>query len=346
MAPFNSSRDYFAILEIAPSATESEIKKAFHRLSLVHHPDKNRGSEGSTAKFQLLSEAYGVLLDKKLRALWTAARAVFSSSKNLPGKAASKVSKPAIAKKPFPSEPWTSPAAGQQFGAKPTPKFASDNSFGSSSFSHTPFSSFQKPKFSFPEATSTPPPPERSFKSAFKPPTPPKLSTRSAASSSQPSPPPSPTMATAAAAKKAAEAKKKEAEEEIAALRVKMAPWERTIEEAGAEIEAADAAMKASEERRREREMKERSAGEMKDEEKQEEEKPRARAQPAPVHPDDEDDAEEKTVRKSMSAIKPMVGTFKDGKFVEQKAKSAGVVKKRKPEERESPFLRNIKRHF
>ena len=53
--------DYYKILEISRDASSEEIKKAYRKLSMIHHPDKNGNSEESTIKFKLLASAYEVL---------------------------------------------------------------------------------------------------------------------------------------------------------------------------------------------------------------------------------------------------------------------------------------------
>lgn len=55
------SKNYYEILGVSPSATLQEIKKAFMRLALQHHPDKG----GSVEKFREIHEAYNVLIDKQ-----------------------------------------------------------------------------------------------------------------------------------------------------------------------------------------------------------------------------------------------------------------------------------------
>jgi len=58
-------KDYYQILGIQKSATETDVKKAFRSLAQKYHPDKKTGNE---AKFKEASEAYAVLGDKKKRA--------------------------------------------------------------------------------------------------------------------------------------------------------------------------------------------------------------------------------------------------------------------------------------
>ncbi len=56
-------KDYYKILNISKDASESEIKSAFRKLALAHHPDKG----GDQNKFNEISEAYEVLSDKEKR---------------------------------------------------------------------------------------------------------------------------------------------------------------------------------------------------------------------------------------------------------------------------------------
>ena len=56
-------KDYYIILKIAPSATIPEIKKAYRKLALLYHPDKNNNDALSALKFAEIKEAYEVLTD-------------------------------------------------------------------------------------------------------------------------------------------------------------------------------------------------------------------------------------------------------------------------------------------
>lgn len=58
-----SGRDYYKILGITRSASKEEIKKAYRKLALKYHPDRNKDDKGAEAKFKEMSEAYAVLSD-------------------------------------------------------------------------------------------------------------------------------------------------------------------------------------------------------------------------------------------------------------------------------------------
>ena len=60
-------KDYYQILGVEKTATEDEIKKAYRKMALRFHPDKNK-DPGAEEKFKEISEAYEVLSDKDKRA--------------------------------------------------------------------------------------------------------------------------------------------------------------------------------------------------------------------------------------------------------------------------------------
>lgn len=61
---------YYDILGVEVTATEVELKKAYRKQAIKLHPDKNGNDPQAAAKFQELGEAYGVLQNKELRALY------------------------------------------------------------------------------------------------------------------------------------------------------------------------------------------------------------------------------------------------------------------------------------
>jgi len=62
-----AKRDYYEVLGVIKSASPEEIKKAYRKLALKYHPDKNKGDKASENKFKEASEAYHVLSDKERR---------------------------------------------------------------------------------------------------------------------------------------------------------------------------------------------------------------------------------------------------------------------------------------
>ena len=62
-----AKRDYYAVLGLKKGASEAEIKKAYRKLAMEYHPDRNQGNKSAEEKFKGVSEAYAVLSDKKKR---------------------------------------------------------------------------------------------------------------------------------------------------------------------------------------------------------------------------------------------------------------------------------------
>ncbi|MEI6561642.1 MAG: molecular chaperone DnaJ [Verrucomicrobiota bacterium] len=65
-----TKRDYYEVLGVSKSATADELKKAYRKLAVQHHPDKNPGDHTAEEKFKELGEAYDVLMDENKRAAY------------------------------------------------------------------------------------------------------------------------------------------------------------------------------------------------------------------------------------------------------------------------------------
>jgi molecular chaperone DnaJ len=63
-------RDYYEVLGIERNASEEEIKRAYRKLAVKYHPDKNPGDPNAEEKFKELGEAYDVLMDTDKRAAY------------------------------------------------------------------------------------------------------------------------------------------------------------------------------------------------------------------------------------------------------------------------------------
>ena len=62
--------DYYEVLSVTRTATPDELKKAYRKLAMQHHPDKNPGDKAAEQKFKEISEAYQVLSDDQKRAAY------------------------------------------------------------------------------------------------------------------------------------------------------------------------------------------------------------------------------------------------------------------------------------
>ena len=63
-----SKRDYYEVLGVSKNASDDEIKKAYKKLAIKYHPDKNPGDKTAEEKFKEVNEAHEVLSDKQKRA--------------------------------------------------------------------------------------------------------------------------------------------------------------------------------------------------------------------------------------------------------------------------------------
>lgn len=63
-------KSHYDALGLTPKATQGEIKAAYYKLSMIYHPDKNKGSESANEKFKAITAAYEVLGNFKLRRLY------------------------------------------------------------------------------------------------------------------------------------------------------------------------------------------------------------------------------------------------------------------------------------
>lgn len=63
----SGKKDFYALLGVPRTASEEEIKKAYRKLALQFHPDRNPGDKKSEEKFKEITEAYAVLMDPKKR---------------------------------------------------------------------------------------------------------------------------------------------------------------------------------------------------------------------------------------------------------------------------------------
>ncbi len=67
----NHKRDYYEVLGIEREASDQQIKSAYRRLAMQHHPDRNPNSkEEAEEKFKEITEAYSVLADVQKRAAY------------------------------------------------------------------------------------------------------------------------------------------------------------------------------------------------------------------------------------------------------------------------------------
>lgn len=62
--------DYYEILEVSRSCSDAELKKAYRKLAMEYHPDRNQGNKEAEEKFKTINEAYQILSDSEKRAIY------------------------------------------------------------------------------------------------------------------------------------------------------------------------------------------------------------------------------------------------------------------------------------
>jgi molecular chaperone DnaJ len=62
-----SKRDYYEVLGVQKNANDQQIKSAYRKLALEHHPDRNQGNKAAEEKFKEAAEAYAILADAEKR---------------------------------------------------------------------------------------------------------------------------------------------------------------------------------------------------------------------------------------------------------------------------------------
>ncbi len=68
MASTTNERDYYEVLGVGKTANADDIKKAYRKLAIKYHPDKNKDDKSVEEKFKEATEAYEILSDTKKRA--------------------------------------------------------------------------------------------------------------------------------------------------------------------------------------------------------------------------------------------------------------------------------------
>lgn len=79
------SKDYYSVLDVARDCSDDTLKRAYRRLTRLHHPDTNAGCPQAADRFKEVSAAYAVLSDHRRRAQYDSARRPFATA-SAPGR--------------------------------------------------------------------------------------------------------------------------------------------------------------------------------------------------------------------------------------------------------------------
>lgn len=71
---FDPKKNYYDILGVGESADADEIKKAYRKLAMQYHPDRNKGDKAAEEKFKEINEANDVLSDTQKKSQYDAFR--------------------------------------------------------------------------------------------------------------------------------------------------------------------------------------------------------------------------------------------------------------------------------